>query len=253
MASNLNPRNYKELLELLLQCEEHQMKLDIRHYDMTGVELTKRNQLIELKVPGLVENRPSVLKGDRLYLRQCGGGHKFEAIVHEVSEDKVRLGCSDKLINSFVNGMKFDVRFTVNRLSLRSMHRAVDMAEAEGIIPALFPSQQYLKSETDLPDIHPIDRLLADNPEQMLAVKHIVAGTSGGAPYLVFGPLGTGKTVTMVEAIKQINRLDPNSWILAIAPSNSAADLLASRLIKHVPQSQLLRLHAPFRQYRSIP
>merc|ERR550519_1147483 len=250
LADNLNPRNYKERLELLLQCEEHQMKLDIRHYDMTAVELTKRNQVLELKVPGLLENRPSIIKGDRLYLRQSGGGPMFEAIVHEGVDDAVQLGCSDI---SFVNGMKFDIRFTVSRLSLRTMHRAINMAEAEGIIPALFPSQKYLQSEADLPDIQPMDRLLADNPEQMLAVKHIVAGSSGGAPYLVFGPPGTGKTVTMVEAIKQINRLDPNSRILATAPSNSAADLLASRLIKHVPQSQLLRLHAPSRQYRSIP
>ena len=42
------------------------------------------------------------------------------------------------------------------------------------------------------------------NPEQMAAVRHIVAGTSRPAPYLIYGPPGTGKTFTMVEAIKQV-------------------------------------------------
>jgi len=38
----------------------------------------------------------------------------------------------------------------------------------------------------------------------MSAIKHIVAGTSRPAPFLVFGPPGTGKTVTIVEAMKQV-------------------------------------------------
>ena len=50
------------------------------------------------------------------------------------------------------------------------------------------------------------------NEEQRCAVQHIVAGTSRPAPYLVFGPPGTGKTVTIVEAMKQVGY-----WIVKIS------------------------------------
>ena len=48
------------------------------------------------------------------------------------------------------------------------------------------------------------DVKLHNNKEQEQAVKNIVTGTSRPIPYLVFGPPGTGKTVTIVEAIKQV-------------------------------------------------
>ena len=46
----------------------------------------------------------------------------------------------------------------------------------------------------------------------------------------------TGKTVTMVEAVKQVERLVPGAHIVAAAPSNAAADLLASRLKGEIGQ-----------------
>ena len=71
---------------------------------------------------------------------------------------------------------------------------------------------------------------------------------------MLFGPPGTGKTVTVVEAIKQVWRTNPDSRIIVSAPSNTAADLLAVRLVKHLgsENKQLLRLLAPSRQGKRI-
>lgn len=120
------------------------------------------------------------------------------------------------------------------------------------------------------------DRQLEKNPEQSKAVRHIVAGTSRPAPYLVFGPPGTGKpqaaaqikagstlgwffvisgkTVTLVEAIKQVDKLQKECRILACGPSNSAADLLCTRILQgHGNKSKVYRMYANSRDPQCVP
>ncbi|ODM95453.1 putative helicase Mov10l1 [Orchesella cincta] len=68
------------------------------------------------------------------------------------------------------------------------------------------------------------------NEEQRDAVRRILRGQARPLPYVIYGPPGTGKTVTLVEAVMQVNILDKNSRILVCAPSNAAADIIAEYL-----------------------
>jgi helicase MOV-10 len=63
---------------------------------------------------------------------------------------------------------------------------------------------------------------------------------------------GTGKTITIVEAIQQVLKSNPNAKILACAPSNSAADLIASRLCA-LNTKELFRFYAPSRFKGDVP
>ncbi|KAG8993202.1 hypothetical protein FRB90_000746 [Tulasnella sp. 427] len=58
---------------------------------------------------------------------------------------------------------------------------------------------------------------------------------------------GTGKTVTLVEAILQVLHRYESSKILVCAPSNNAADIITDRLRMHLHPTHLFRLNAPSR------
>ena len=71
IESPLTWENYKQRWSLLLHAEEHQLETDIRHYDLGGVSMRQlpSKRLFELHVPGLEENRPSVMKGDKICVK----------------------------------------------------------------------------------------------------------------------------------------------------------------------------------------
>ena len=66
------------------------------------------------------------------------------------------------------------------------------------------------------------------NERQKKAVHRILCARGRPTPYILFGPPGTGKSVTVVESILQVLKHIKHSRILACAPSNSAADLIVS-------------------------
>ena len=88
LETELDAKNYSEKFQLLLHCEQWTEERDMRYFDMSGVEmkLERSTGLVVLCVPGLQEQRPSVLRGDKLYIRETDGGRlvEYEAFVHQV-------------------------------------------------------------------------------------------------------------------------------------------------------------------------
>lgn len=82
----------------------------------------------------------------------------------------------------------------------------------------------------DSSTLRPYNPAVGTNAEQWCAVRHIVEGVMRGVPYVLFGPPGTGKTTTAVEACTQIYRALPQMRMLLVASTNTAADLLCAKL-----------------------
>uniref|UniRef100_A0A667Y4P6 RNA helicase n=1 Tax=Myripristis murdjan TaxID=586833 RepID=A0A667Y4P6_9TELE len=241
----LNWKRYSKF-HLLLHVEELQMRKDIKKYNMADVSMVKdkngSNHLI-LQVPGVSENRPSVLPGDSVLVTpQDQSGYladsTYEGYVHHVDRDHVYLDFKNLLVH-FTEDMKFSVEFNINRLTLRIQHRAVDLASACKLKKVLFPDTANSPSEK-LQELRLFNEHLKGNEEQCKAVQHIVAGSSKPAPYLVFGPPGTGKTVTVVEAVKQVQRSQASCHILVCAPTNAAVDLLCESIARYSSRDEFL-------------
>uniref|UniRef100_A0AAX7T4T4 RNA helicase n=1 Tax=Astatotilapia calliptera TaxID=8154 RepID=A0AAX7T4T4_ASTCA len=265
LSCPLKMKNYSHRFHLLLHLEEIQMEVDIRKYDLLNQTMTQdqgNRKLLKLRVPGVAENRPSVLRGDCLRVSKSEDTVQpitvYTGYVHRVELDSVKLGFSKKLLQIFISNMKFNVEFTLNRYPLKLQHRAVDLAVKHQLEEVLFPSGAAVAS-VPMPKLRSgaylyalmFNRQLENNPEQHAAVQRIVAGSSKPAPHLVFGPPGTGKTITVVEAINQVSKADPSAHILACAPSNSACDLLCERLQVNMDSHQIYRVYANSRDPNS--
>lgn len=59
--------------------------------------------------------------------------------------------------------------------------------------------------------------------------------------------------MTVVEAIKQIEKNQASCHILACAPSNSAADLLCKKILDHVDEHKVFRMYASSRDPNLVP
>ncbi|KAI1732464.1 AAA domain-containing protein [Ditylenchus destructor] len=83
------------------------------------------------------------------------------------------------------------------------------------------------------------------NKSQKEAIFTIVNGIHGSVPYILWGPPGTGKTVTLVECVRQLLRKSSTNRILICTSSNTAADLFALKLLEKnaVRKSELRRYY----------
>ncbi|XP_076469698.1 putative helicase MOV-10 [Babylonia areolata] len=232
--------NYQTRFSFLLYLEEHQTDVDMESYFMERVRLSRNGYMLCLECQ------------DYFVVQMKLGPH-----LHSSSSSGVSP--RERLLDMFHEGMEFCVRFNLNRIPLRIQHRALSLIDSEEscLENLLFPTEDTARTQGFLlPDNAPF-RYFSNNPEpnpeQARAIRHIVLGSSRPAPYIVFGPPGTGKTFTIVEAIKQVVDHFPEARVMACAPSNSAADLITERLVEHLKRHHVFRINAFSRSLATIP
>ena len=156
--------------------------------------------------------------------------------VYSISDDY--FTCESDDCKMMVNGM-YKTQFLINRLSFKMEKYATEMTKCLNINNIFFPNSSAITFPKPKTVLKWRNNDIKSNPEQMQAVQNIVDGTANPYPFIIFGPPGTGKTKTLVEAICQIHKTIPNSRILVCAQSNAACDEIALRLLSYIDNSNL--------------
>eukprot|EP00039_Didymoeca_costata_P004474 m.73459 g.73459 ORF g.73459 m.73459 type:complete len:1080 (+) comp12420_c0_seq2:243-3482(+) len=257
---------YKEYFEFLWQVEEVKLVEEMLQYKMHNVQMNAGNRFMRLKVPGLAEKRPSVLRGDKVWAER--EGEKYSGYVHLVEKEFLSIDFGKNFLKSHSNGALYDVEFELNRISLLRRYEAIDKA-TEDLLNFIIPTGDKQENKQQCPPDQQEDKvaiLTEDykdllkkletlNGEQELAVRSILnARRENGQshPFLIWGPPGTGKSRTLVNAICAILLTQPNTKILVCAPSNAATDLLLKRVVSIMGdiKKDAFRLNAASREIK---
>ncbi|XP_071725459.1 probable RNA helicase SDE3 [Rutidosis leptorrhynchoides] len=257
LMEGLTKRNYFSFYRTLLIMEEIKMEEGMRIYDMQNVAFKKKYRDLALEVPGLAENRPSLIVGDYIIAKPVLQNKDnecplYKGYITRVEAEEVYLSFHDDLHSYHSECDRYDVQFEYNRLNIRRLYHA---SEDAGKLDTdfLFPELSSIERHIETCPLVPYSCNL--NEEQLSSVEMIL-GCKGGPPYVVHGPPGTGKSVTLTEAILQLYKTRRNTRMLVCAPSNSAADHLLEKLFLQkaveIRKDNILRLNATSRNINDI-
>ncbi|DBA76409.1 TPA: hypothetical protein ACH3X1_010114 [Trebouxia sp. C0004] len=117
-------------------------------------------------------------------------------------------------------------------------------ADAAGFKPDQLPSLHKMHRKAGFLDELGAQKL---NSQQREAVASVLVGAGGGRhPLTLFGPPGTGKTVTLVECALQVYSSMKGARLLMCAPQNFSADLLFKALsAAGITTDYMIRLNDP--------
>lgn len=258
IMEGLNALNYARFFSSLIIIEEIHIGVEMRAHDMESVTMRRRgSQYLSLEVPGLAERRPSLVQGDFIFAQLATGKPEssyrpYQGFIHRVEADEILLKFDKKLHQCHQDDYFYNVSFTYNRVNMRRLYHAVQAAECLGP-QILFPCQSANRSVINTVPFQPLIPSL--NREQVHSVEMIL-GCKGFPPYVIHGPPGTGKTMTLVEAILQLYTTRRKARILVCASSNSAADHVLEKLLAEdavgVRQSEMFRLNATSRPLEDV-
>lgn len=249
LCERLNIENYQKKFEILLWIEEIERELQFRQYDQQQaclgyypVNQYSSDSVFILHVPGLAEGRPSLIPGDRVHLE-----NEYENVIHEgiilsieLYQVIIVLSKRDdvkKLIAEINKNELYQVQFFQSRGALRFYHWGLKLIQNLIKLDScvLFPTgcNSNFKDPLMNATIESINFLNPNlNRRQKSAVINILRSECRPSPYILFGPPGTGKTVTLVECILQVFRMIHDSKILVCGVSNTCADTIALKLIE---------------------
>ncbi|WP_090105169.1 AAA domain-containing protein [Chitinophaga sp. CF118] len=150
---------------------------------------------------------------------------RVEGTISYQSGNKLKITLRTDELPEWSRDGKLGIDLLFDDNSYDEMQNALKLADTlseENRLIKILTGEKAPGFQTDIPP-YTIPRL---NSSQQEAVHKILAANDLA---IVHGPPGTGKTTTLVQAIKALIKQD-HKQILVVAPSNTAVDLLSEKL-----------------------
>ncbi|MDQ3279243.1 MAG: AAA domain-containing protein, partial [Bacteroidota bacterium] len=153
---------------------------------------------------------------------------RVEGIITHISGNRLKLSLRTEELPDWTRAGKLGIDAVFDENSYAEMEAALKLAPAvaekkeEGLLAQILTGARTPTFYNEI--THVASARL--NESQQAAVKKILAANNLA---IVHGPPGTGKTTTLVQAIKALQQQD-RQQVLVVAPSNAAVDLLTERL-----------------------
>lgn len=258
LYDELNDFNYQEKLHTGLYLDELFLFMEVQQKTVFGVVLEKLEETYSIPCQNVAESRPSLMIGDQVSCRNKKKGLEFYGRLSEVRANSVIVQM-DKTFDEH-SLTPFDVEFDFSRTYYHLQHSAIDWLVGGPRFESMFP--QTLQSAGALLDVEvqsngqlaiaaigtekmrPLTLTRNDlDASQRKVIRNVLRGEFRSLPYTIRGPPGTGKTTTLTEIIVQLATHHADAKILVTTQSNSAANLLLSKLIetRRFARSELVR------------
>ena len=177
-------------------------------------QLNEKHQFRAGKTVRLFSNQPAVNRGEA------------NGVVYFVDKNRMKVILNGKDLPDWISLGMIGVDLLFDERTYLVMERTLDqvMETSQGRLAELRSVFQGKQEALFAPREHPV-QLPQLNESQNEAVNTILQARDVS---IVHGPPGTGKTTTLVQAIKKLCEYEHT--VLVSAPSNTAVDLLTERL-----------------------
>lgn len=127
------------------------------------------------------------------------------------------------------------------------------------LFPSIQPCIRFVPPNRDFPKLNEVQR---EAVHQLLGRTKFASNLSLlderqaqfiRSPFIISGPAGTGKTLTIVSVITTLVSEYPDCRILACAPSQSASDTIATCLLSTLKSKQIFRFNTATRDIKTLP
>ncbi|KOC60815.1 Putative helicase mov-10-B.1 [Habropoda laboriosa] len=240
----IEPKYYLTLFKILLYVEYHELKLNMAKHNLKNQTLKQTSDTLVINIPTLDKDNLFVNIDDVVKLQLVNSKRIYYSRVTDIVQQNVYVTLFDASQNSKLSGSIVDVHFVPSDWTIKCYHYVLYIMSKYNLVSLVYP-----KIHTN-PYIYPefvsdwFNKSVAENPEQQKAVNSILNNSAHPAPYILFGPPGTGKTTTLVETICQIRKHYMSKHILVCTSSNAAADEIAKRLLCILPCKEIFRMYA---------